>query len=698
MNTMTKHYIHDKRGDDVNCIFNGKTTSLPLIEVDADNLKAIRAASLFQTFHLFLTQENARNWLFTAVNRFPLLSDHVRDMAVASAKERNAKKSTAGIQYDEMLDTYIDNIQPSMRKDARLILDTLRTLALIDFTLIDTVAPNELIIVGDGSEDHEAITEVSDEDITDQMIQTDKQIRKELTEIRAYVENGLRVPKLQKRHALNHQKTHGSVYLDVIDTLTKQINNKQTSKEDRRDCELKLKTVKEIEMQSKKEVPVAFLTDEIVKETVESFSAHVVRDVSGGDFATSHTKGTYVALQDYLLSAVNPASIKDRIFIHEDAQAFMWVQSDAKESMENIIRYHLKDNTKPILKDIQERTKRLKYKNLPIPIRPRTTLKVSMYMHHDAQEEKEKALKMGHLRSHQDAKITLIAYDHIISMMNVQQLNGDLLMDTPLTKHELVLADEPIKRLLEGIDFVAEKERPLITQLAFMSYIMINRLTKEIKTYENQTDEDSEDIREELINAQQDIKKEQAAHAKTKIQLTHEQERYQRASKDLARYDQTLQKNKDMQDEINFLRNALARATNTLDETPVVNLATNDPVCVESYLNEKDVVIIGGHDAWVRHMQERLPLAYVESTDALHKTLKQVNTADFIVVNASIMNHSMYGNIQNAIKSTGRDIPLLYINEQVSNVNRSLLIIEQELQLKVDDYPTYAHAYSTTKG
>ncbi len=165
-------------------------------------------------------------------------------------------------------------------------------------------------------------------------------------------------------------------------------------------------------------------------------------------------------------------------------------------------------------------------------------------------------------------------------------------------------------------------------------------------------------------------------------QLHDVKSQYDRLSKDLAPFDRL----KNAHDELSSQNEILLDQLNHIQKSQHdkqsndTSIEPYDESKVIDILNDHAVCVIGGHSHWLADMQRILPKAKMYDPDKKNATMEAIETADILIINTSILNHTLYRRVQAAI-AENPTVEIAYINTQGSNVSRALMSVNDQLEL-----------------
>ena len=127
-----------------------------------------------------------------------------------------------------------------------------------------------------------------------------------------------------------------------------------------------------------------------------------------------------------------------------------------------------------------------------------------------------------------------------------------------------------------------------------------------------------------------------------------------------------IKKDEPLKQEVVKLRNFVFDSSANIDYLDDVKL---DEIDIDK-LNDKNVVIFGGNQTWVRNMKERLPNATFVSEESKNNNLNFLNRNNVVFINIK-MGHSFYYKIKSVLEKLNLDF--YYIAATGSNVDLSLI-------------------------
>lgn len=165
-------------------------------------------------------------------------------------------------------------------------------------------------------------------------------------------------------------------------------------------------------------------------------------------------------------------------------------------------------------------------------------------------------------------------------------------------------------------------------------------------------------------------------------QLNDVKSQYDRLSKDLAPFDRLKSAHDELSSQNEILLDQLNRIQQSQHDKQSndTTIEPYDESKIINILNDQAVCVIGGHNHWLADMQRILPKAKMYDPDKKNATMEAIETADILIINTSILNHTLYRRVQAAI-AENPNVNIAYINTQGSNVSRSLMTVNDQLEL-----------------
>lgn len=146
--------------------------------------------------------------------------------------------------------------------------------------------------------------------------------------------------------------------------------------------------------------------------------------------------------------------------------------------------------------------------------------------------------------------------------------------------------------------------------------------------------------------------------------------------------DKTMTQLNEMQEKYHVLETQYNKLLTDMDDLVFSNNDTDvdDSFDLDSFVNDLqdiNVAIVGGHEAWRANVQHLLPNATIIIPEQHNKSVSSVRNADILVINTGTLNHSIYKRTRTEFEHNPNG-KIIWINSQMSNMEKTFQTIYQQ--------------------
>lgn len=170
------------------------------------------------------------------------------------------------------------------------------------------------------------------------------------------------------------------------------------------------------------------------------------------------------------------------------------------------------------------------------------------------------------------------------------------------------------------------------------------------------------------------------------VSLLKHQLEQERASNDrIAELERENQKQKEQIQTLNdMLLDVVSRENDipdTCEDETVQNIVSDDTLdAMTKDLSELQIAVVGGHDNWHANLIKQLPDTRIVKAEHINTDFSFLHTVDVLVINVSILNHSIYHKVKNQIKRQTKKTKIVYLNTQGSNIPLTIQQLHQQIK------------------
>lgn len=318
---------------------------------------------------------------------------------------------------------------------------------------------------------------------------------------------------------------------------------------------------------------------------------------------------------------------------------------------------------------------------LPRNIQPTTLGKfLEIFVERDVEAE----LKRNPFQSVHDARGKIFQHGiskYIGTLSNWIKVNGlfemDLVENVPITKKEVeaFFLDFVLAKTKEG-NLLTDEDRDLYLISTMYLYAVITQLREVKHLY---LDDSQEQHYLELKEKEENIKQKElklaaleadfrAKEEQMNKRIAELEEELRKSNRAVQQVNSELDKREDLNKEVSALRSFVFEMTQ--EEVTSEKLTIKD---LADRIQQKKVVVIGGHPNWVSNMEGALPQVRFVGVESLNRDLSFVDSMDIVFVYTGILKHKYYRNLMNRMNSN--KAKLCYISN-VTNVDLTLKEME----------------------